>query len=170
MKLAQIYERYSLLWITIALGLIYWVPSLIWYDRLLMPVKWTTYSVSLVVMAVVFVSWLPAAFRTFRNNSTEAPDLLILAVFLGSFVFLQSVIARYVDLHMEGPYWLYYSPIGGFIAYQTAILGTLITVAVAKSSTIHLESLKRRIGWGLFISGLLVGTFIGSMISNLGTI
>lgn len=166
-RIVRIYNRFSLFWMTLLLGALYWIPSLVYYDKLVEPMKHGTYTASLVVMIVVFFTWLPSAFKTYWHNKTEGPNLLILAVFLVAFVFLQTALFRFIDLWMERPDWLYYSPIGGFISYQIAILGTLITVAVAKTNELYHEDFKRKVSWGLFIGGLITGAYLGAIVSQL---
>jgi len=166
MKKPNIFARFSMFWITILLGLVYWAPSLVFYDELIGPMKQGTYSAALVVMAVVFITWLPSAIKAYWKNEADGPNLLILAVFLTSFVFLQTAVFRFMNLQLDRPDWLYYSPIGGFISYQIVVLGTLITVAVAKTSGVHIDNFKRRLGWAIFISGTTLGVFIGASLGK----
>lgn len=167
MKTPRIYNRFSLFWNTVALGLFFWVPSLIWYDELIIPVKTATYSTSLVVMIIVFATWIPSAIQIYWRNQTDGPALLMLAVFLVAFVFLQSAVIRYLNLQLGQPAWVFDSPIGAFISYQIAMLGILITVAVAKTSGVDLEDFRRKIGWGLFIAGLIAGVFLGAFFGKI---
>lgn len=168
MKVLEIYSRFSMFWLTILLGMLYWVPSLLFYEQLIEPVKLGTYSAALVVMIIVFLTWLPAATKAYWRNDSTGPNLLILAVFLVAFVFLQSAAFRFLNFRLGRPDWIWNSPIGGFIAYQIVMLGILITVAVARTSGVYLEDYKRRISWALFIGGLVVGVFLGSTFSNMG--
>ena len=122
---------------------------------------------SLLVMFIVAVTWLPETYRIFRDNKTDGPSLLILAVSMISWVLLESRALASLNYYLGRPDWIYNSSYPAFIAFQVACVGVLILVAVAKQQSVAgiPESYWRRLliagAIGLFMAGATFGFAVG---------